>query len=549
MASSEPVPSPWSSLSRRELIKRMGAGGALLAAGTAGVSPGIARAAQNVVRRSAAAQPLNVVWTNVALPPNIDPALGFDSDTLMVVRNVYEGLLDYVPGGTTVRPGLAQSWHVTPDGLTYTFNLRNGVVFHDGAKLDAAAAVKSLNRIKEINQGPASLLVNVKSFQAKGRSQVVIHMSAPYAFLPGVMPWLPIVSPQALASHATTADPHAQKWFASNAAGTGPYMLTSFNPNSRIDLAQNTHYWQPWVNGTPTGGSLTLNANVTTQLELLQQGQVDFLGAISPDNAEQAQKLSNVVLLIQQGLEVQTMPLNVTKPPLDNPKVRQALIKAFDYEAFLKFNKGFGQMANSPLPPGLPGYDASLPMPKQDMAGAKQLLDAAGVKSGTTMTFVGVQGLDYESYAGLLMQTALKELGIKLNVLTPPWPVPATIMSKPSTAADITFLNISANTNDPSAVIREQYASANIASNGGYNWSYYQNPTVDAGLAKFASASPAGQALLIKNMQKTIVDDAVTIFALAPKLTEPVARKWRNSKYDALYNVNVVRWFYTRAAA
>jgi peptide/nickel transport system substrate-binding protein len=543
MESQEDVFASRAGLTRRQFVVRMGAGSALLAAGSVGLAPLRAHAAR------AAAQPLNVVWTNVALPPNIDPAIGFDSDTLMLVRNVYEGLLEYVPGGTTVRPGLAKSYTVSPDGLTYTFNLRNGVVFHDGTKFDAAAAVASLNRIREINQGPATLLVNVKSFEAKGPSTVVVHMSAPYAFLPGVMPWLPIVSPAALAAHSTKADPHAEKWFASNAVGTGPYMLSSFNPNSKIDVVQNVHYWQPWKPGTPTSGSLTLNANVTTQLELLQAGQVDFLGAISPDNAEAAQKLSNVVLLVQPGLEVQTMPLNITKKPLDNPKVRQALIKAFDYDAFLKFNKGFGQMANSPLPPGLPGYDASLPMPKQDLTAAKQLLEAAGVPSGTTMSFVGVQGLDYESYAGLLMQTALAKLGIKLNVTTPPWPVPATIMSKPSTAAHITFLNVSANTNDPSAVIREQYASSNIASKGGYNWAYYENSQIDSDLAKFASAKPAAQKQLITGMQKQIVDDAVGIYALAPKLTEPVAKKWRNSKYDALFNVNVVRWFYTQAVA
>ena len=165
------------------------------------------------------------------------------------------------------------------------------------------------------------------------------------------------------------------------------------------------------------------------------------------------------------------------------------------------------------------------------------------------MSFVGVQGLDYESYAGLLMQTALGKLGIKLNVTTPPWPVPATIMSKPSTSAHITFLNVSANTNDPSAVIREQYASSNIASKGGYNWAYYENPQIDSDLAKFASASPMVQKQLITGMQKQIVGDAVGIYALAPKLTEPVAKKWRNSKYDALFNVNVVRWFYTQAVA
>ena len=75
---------------------------------------------------------LNVTWTNVALPTNIDPAIGFDSDTLQVVRNVYEGLLEYAPGSTTVRPALAKSYSVSPDGTTYTFQLRPNVVFHDG---------------------------------------------------------------------------------------------------------------------------------------------------------------------------------------------------------------------------------------------------------------------------------------------------------------------------------------------------------------------------------------------------------------------------------
>lgn len=534
------------SLTRREMLKAS-AGAALAVAGAGVVLPGVAGAA-GVRGAAASVSPLNVVWTNVALPSNLDPAIGFDSDTLQFVRNVYEGLLEYVPGGVALRPALAHSYSVSKDGLTYTFNLRKGVRFHDGGPLNAAAVVASLNRIREINQGPASLLVNVKSFEAKGEFTVFIHMAAPYVFLPGVMPWLPIVSPTALSAHSTTADPHAEKWFANNAAGSGPYMLSSFDPTSAITLSQNQHYWQPWRNGTPTAGSMTLNVNVTTQLELLQAGQVDFLGAISPDNAKEAQKLSNVVLLRQPGLEVQTLPLNVTKAPLNNPKVREAIVKAFNYEAFQLFNKGFGQAAVSPVPPGLPGYDASLPKPKYDLASARALLRQAGVAHGTTLEFVGVEGLDYESYAGLLLQTSLHKLGIKLNVRMEPWPVPVTIMSKPSTAAHITFLNLSANTDDPSAIIREAYASSQIASKGGYNWSYYQNKTVDRDLAKFArTRSAAERNRIITNIQKTIVGDYASIYALAPQLTEPVAKKWRNSKYDALFDENVIRWFYTRA--
>ena len=149
------------------------------------------------------------VWTNIAIPATLDPAIGFDSDTLQMVRNVYEGLLEYVPGGTTVRPALATSYNSSADGLTWTFQIRKGVVFHDGTPLDAAAVVKSLHRIQSINQGPASLLANVKGFQAAGPSTVVVHMSSPYVFLPGVMPWLPIVSPAALAAprHPPTHGP------------------------------------------------------------------------------------------------------------------------------------------------------------------------------------------------------------------------------------------------------------------------------------------------------------------------------------------------------
>ena len=161
------------------------------------------------------------------------------------------------------------------------------MVFHDGAKLDADAVVTSLNRIREINQGPASLTRSIKSFTASGPDTVVVHISAPYAFLPGVMPWLPIVSPHALSAHSRPAAIRTRR-SGSRATPSAPARTCSrsFNPTTTITLDPEQHYWQPWEPGTPTGGSLTLNANVTTQLELLQSGQVDFLGAISPDNAE-----------------------------------------------------------------------------------------------------------------------------------------------------------------------------------------------------------------------------------------------------------------------
>lgn len=535
-------------IGRRQFLKGMALSGAFVAAGPS-LAPHLLAPSRSSASLVAQSIPrIHVVWVNVALPSNLDPAIGFASDTLQFIRNVYEGLLEYAPGSTALRPALATSYSVSPDGLTWTFKLRDGVIFHDGTKLDAAAVVTGLNRIREINEGPASLLTNVVGFSAHGTSTVLVHLSTPYAFLPGVMPWLPIVSPKALSEHKTASDPWAQKWFANHAVGTGPYKLTTFKPTTRINMVQNQHYWQKWRAGTPTSGSMTLNVDVTTQLELLQAGQVDFLGAISPTNAVTAKSLSNVTLLVQPGLEVQILPINMKAPPLDNPKVREALVKAFDYKAFLEFNKGFGKLWNSPVPPGMPYATSISPAPKQDLAAAKKLLDAAGVKPGTTLEFVGVAGLTYEQFAGTVLQSALSKLGINLKVQMPVWPGSFTFVKKQNNPV-ISFLNLSANTNDPSTTIRESWTASQIASKGGYNWSYYENATVDANLNKLARAeSAAEQRSLIMDMQKDIVAANTAIFAFAPELTEPVAKKWRHSKYDALYDENVIRWFYTRSA-
>jgi ABC-type transport system substrate-binding protein len=109
---------------------------------------------------------VKATWTGVVIPENLDPHIGFDTDTLQFTQNVYEGLLEYTPGGLDVRPLLAESFSVAPDGLAYTFKLRQGIVFHDGAKFDSQAVLANFQRLQGINQGPASYLINIAGFDA-----------------------------------------------------------------------------------------------------------------------------------------------------------------------------------------------------------------------------------------------------------------------------------------------------------------------------------------------------------------------------------------------
>ncbi|NJN92918.1 MAG: hypothetical protein HC875_01910 [Anaerolineales bacterium] len=166
------------------------------------------------------------------------------------MRNVYEGLLEYVPASTELRPALAESWEVSEDGLSYTFKLRQGVKYHDGADFNAEAAKIGLDRIKEINQGPASLMSDISAIEAVDAQTLKITLSRPNVFFLGVLPKLALVSPQAIEAHKTEADPLAQDFFATNGVGTGPYKFDSWTKGSQIVLVKNTDYWQEWLPNT-----------------------------------------------------------------------------------------------------------------------------------------------------------------------------------------------------------------------------------------------------------------------------------------------------------
>jgi peptide/nickel transport system substrate-binding protein len=542
MASRQSVlDSEWS---RRQFLKRSGVGGAALL--SAGSLAAFLEACAGSTSTSGQASNVHATWTNVVIADTLDPHVAFDTNSVQYTQNVYEGLLEYVPGGLDVRPLLAESYQASQDGMTYTFKIRQGVVFHDGSKLDANAVLASFQRLQGINQGPASYLINVKDFAAPDASTFVINMSAPYAGLPGCLPWFLIASPQAVASNKTSSDPWAGTWYASHGAGTGPYMLQNYQPNLKIDVTQNPHYWRPFKAGVPTSASMTQQADTTTQLELLQSGQSDFLINIGPDAAASAAQLSNVALINQPAIQMRTIVLNTIKPPLNDVRVRQALVAAFDYDAYNQFYHGYGTAANGPVPPKFPGWNSSLPFPKQDLNQAKSLLQQAGLQPGANLgRMLCVQGLNYMTIGGTILQGALKKIGYNMAVESPPWPQIPAEMHSPATSAQMSFLNVFPNTPDPALILNVAYNSAFIPSKGGYNFAYYQDSNFDSQLKQVVSIQDQDQRnQLLATMQQEIVNNAPTIFLIAFNLIVPVRKEWAHVKYDPFFQDGIVRWFY-----
>jgi peptide/nickel transport system substrate-binding protein len=500
-----------------------------------------------VVRPDASAQPaIRAVFSNIAETHTLDPAVAFSSDGLEFVRNVYEGLLEIIPRTVEVGPLLATRWSVSPDGLTYRLTLRQGVRYHDGALFTAQAAQAGLERIRQVNQGPATLMSNIASIQATGPYELTIRLKEPDVYFLGRLAKLPLVSPRAIAAHRSAADPQAKDWFATHAAGTGPYRLVRWIKNNRIELERFPGYWRPWPAGAPTTVVLRVDPDVSTALQLLQRGEVDMLGAVGPDESLAAEKMPGVKLVKQPMLEVKHVILNTSRPPLDNPKVRQAIKYAFDYQAMVEFFSGLARLPEGRIPSAVPGGKAGL-TPRQDLARARQLLaDAGYTAGGEPLEYLGLKGLSYFEFAGTILERSLAALGIRVTQTLVPWPQMPPLMAKERQAPHMSFLNMSMFTPDPSDMLRTAYHSANLATRGGYNWSYYQNPEVDRLIDSVKRLSdPQARVDTLLRIQKILDEDVPTLVVVEPILAQPVRAQW-DVWYETLDYNYVVRFFYAR---
>jgi peptide/nickel transport system substrate-binding protein len=489
---------------------------------------------------------ISVVFSNISETPTLDPAIAFSSDGFEFVRNVYEGLLEYVPGSPKLRPLLATKWRTSKDGRTYTFTLRKGVRFQDGEGFNAAAAKLGLERVRGVNQGPASLLTNVRSIATAGPNTLVIKLKQPDVYFLGKLPKVPIVSPKALRDNKAAGDAWAAKWFATHSAGTGPYQLDSWQRNSAINLRKFDGYWRPFQSGTPTRVTLRLDADVQTALQLLAQGKIDMMGAVGPDDSAAAAKFNGVKLVKQPSYLVQTVPLNVTKGPLKDVRVRRAIALAFDYQGMMQFYKGFAKPGNGPLPSDFSAELKKLPAMKQNLTEAKRLLAQAGYAKGFTLTYLGLKGLSYEEFAGTLLQSSLGKIGITVKQQLVPWPQMVEVMSKQESSADMSFLNQSPLTNDPTYMLGSSYASGNIASKGGYNWSYFTDSKIDRAISSLSTIkSDSAREKAVAKLNKRIADMHLALYIAQPLLAQPVRSNWQVT-YENLDYDYVVRFFYTR---
>ena len=178
-------------------------------------------------------------------PPTFDPLAASDSRVDTPSINLYNTLLQYLPGVTEWELELAESYEQAEDGLSYTFTLKPGVMFHDGTELLAEDVAYTVERLIAVNIGVARSLGIVSGAEVIDDYTVRINLSAPFPGFLGAISRLYILNSELVQAN-TVDDDWGQTWLQNNDAGSGPYVLTSFTPEQEFTIERFDGYFKGW---------------------------------------------------------------------------------------------------------------------------------------------------------------------------------------------------------------------------------------------------------------------------------------------------------------
>ena len=411
-----------------------------------------------------------------------DDVATFDPDDAIILvgldasRVLYEGLVQYKPGTTEIVGWLAEHWTISPDGLTYSFTLRDGVTFHDGRPMAATDVLAYFERRRHPTLPLSYFLDGVDSMSAPDPRTFVIRLKAPQpAFLDRLAsPWAPkVVGPGALVDHE--GGDLGVTWLNDHADGTGPFMLAEMVRGQRYVLVRNPHYWgpQPYFDRI----ELLIVPTINQQMLMLQRGEIDIVEHGYP--FDQLDRLPpGLKLDTHDPLGLEMAYFNRTKA-LRDPAVRQAVIAAINPAYWLHdVFGGFAAPARSLYPKAMVMGPAPIAFP-DDLDAARRAVAAAGpvtIEIGFTDQEAAVQQRIAE-----FMVSQLKRIGIVATVRSIPIDQESSLVNRLDSDPDIFIAE-----NYPDAAHPATQTGVFFETGAALNYFGYSNPELDGKCAEAA---------------------------------------------------------------
>ncbi len=347
-------------------------------------------------------------------PDTLDPHKTSGTLTFQTLKSVYDTLAEPDQTGKIV-PALAEKWVISPDGKTWTFTLRRGVVFHNGDRLTSKDVKATFERVK--NKSTASpnahAFASITSIETPDNSTVVLKLSAPSAPLLGSLAsgWGAILPKRLIDNgHDFTADP----------VGTGPFKLNQWIRDGKIVLDKNPNYW---MRGLPKLDRVTMHIipERAIQVQGLISGQIDISYIVDQDDVPLLARSPDVKIKKNLTSLIMVMPMNCSRPPLDDLRVRQAITHAIDKQKVLDVAYGGGKPIGTFMDYGNAYYKDFTTLYPYNPEKAKRLLAEAGVGKDTKLEMFLPQNYPPHVKAGEVYQEMLSKVGLNVKIKLIDW--------------------------------------------------------------------------------------------------------------------------------
>lgn len=435
----------------------------------------------------------------------IDPVTIADAGGLLVMQQVAEFLCVDGPD-LVLKPALAESWKPNADGSVWTFTLRKGVKFHSGGEMKAEDVVASIDRLADPANSSNALSV-FSGILSKGASKKVddytveFHLDAPNGNFPYML---------SSDNYNAVIIPASYKGdYEKSFDGTGPFKLEKYTPKVGASFVRNESYWGE--KALPERTEFTFFTDIQPQILALQGGQIDIINQMPVLAGVAVLNDPNVDVISLKSSAHQQLHLRCDDGPMKDPRVRRAIALSIDRKKLVAgLMKGRAQEGNdSPFAGVYPSTDTSVPQREQDIAQAKQLMEAAGAGKGFKITLTTERYLEIPEYAQLI-QNWVKEIGIELelNILDQSAYYGDAVFGKSNWLDSVMGITDYGHRGVPNV-----YLAAPLKSEGTWNAAHFKNKDYDQLATSYIAALDLeAQKAAAGKIQKLLLEETPVIF-------------------------------------
>jgi peptide/nickel transport system substrate-binding protein len=463
---------------------------------------------------------------------SLDPAITTDSESFEVASNIYETLVKTDKNAQVLLPGLAESWKMSEDGLTWTFKIRKNVSFHDGSRLDAKAVAFNFHRWMNENSpyhtGQFTYWSHsfngfpgiVGSVTALSDSTLEIVLNEPFAPFLNVlsMPAFSIASPEAIMTYNEGLKDHP--------IGTGPFKFKLWEKGEKVIIERNNDYWDE-------GAKLSqvvyrVIKPYENRMTLLESGDIHIANNLLPLELAAVETSPALNIQYRPFLNIGYLALNNQSEYFSDPRVREVINLLIDKNKMLENElDALTRPAHSFLPPLLLGYHEGLQSPDYDIEKARVLLGQAGYKDGfETTLWVMDKPRNYFSNPRRMasyIKEQLAPVGINVTIEVFEWE--AYLEAIKEGDHQMALVGWNGDFVDPDNFLYTLFSSENMREGLVLNYSFYENKEVDYLLTQARrSTDTTFRKSLYREIQE-IIDGEVASIPLVHTMTASAVSK------------------------